>query len=444
MTLLNKDYLNFENWTINTSSRHGFEIEDSSNINIMHCNLSYIGGGEHKNLARGVLGNAIEYWVDSVNMVAKYNKISQVYDVALTNQGDSNEVVENITYQYNIVTNSEYCYEFFSNGLGSSIKNILFDHNTCYMTPSVFHQDRLLLNASYVSQTEKSQCFRIAKMRTDQLNMNMDITNNLCFNPLSQLAIISSTGDFVYKKNSNFYLDYNAYFRNLSDVLSLGITIMRYNATNYNTTFAAYQTASLKDINSIYENITLYSKTGYNIVPDDTSYVCNMSSTGYYVGALPCNGDPATTTTTTTITTTVTSATTTTTTLVPAITVSLCSGVVKLQYNVTFNRTEVVSPSVPKCIDASYQSSTVCLATIYNTGLGTGNFTMRGVTYNKAWYDQCSISYGSGWKNIYATNYTLMKASMIAGDDSSIWCRRCYTTKAVASSTNGGYYFKIE
>jgi hypothetical protein len=76
-------------------------------------------------------GNGIEFWSDARDCIVEDCRLWEIYDAALTNQGDGTNVQENITYRRNVIWNSEYSFEYWNRGPASRTRNITFEHNTC-------------------------------------------------------------------------------------------------------------------------------------------------------------------------------------------------------------------------------------------------------------------------------------------------------------------------
>ncbi|MCX6904770.1 MAG: hypothetical protein NTW03_15075, partial [Verrucomicrobia bacterium] len=72
-----------------------------------------------------------EFWSSAHDCLVEDCRIWEVYDAALTNQGDGTNVQENITYRGNVIWKSEYSFEFWNRGPGSRTRNIVLEHNTC-------------------------------------------------------------------------------------------------------------------------------------------------------------------------------------------------------------------------------------------------------------------------------------------------------------------------
>ena len=115
---------------------HGFGGGSTSNLVIRNCDISWIGGGlqfwrKHEKTGKIVypvrFGNGIEFWGDCRNNLVERNRLWEVYDAALTNQGCDDSETE-IIWRDNVIWNSEYSYEYWNRKL---TRNILFEHNTC-------------------------------------------------------------------------------------------------------------------------------------------------------------------------------------------------------------------------------------------------------------------------------------------------------------------------
>ena len=115
---------------------HGFGGGSTSNLVIRNCDISWIGGGlqfwrKHEKTGKIAypvrFGNGIEFWGDCRNNLVERNRLWEVYDAALTNQGCDDSETE-ITWRDNVIWNSEYSYEYWNRKL---TRNILFEHNTC-------------------------------------------------------------------------------------------------------------------------------------------------------------------------------------------------------------------------------------------------------------------------------------------------------------------------
>lgn len=110
----------------------GIELGGVNNIIIRNCDFSYIGGSEQSPGTGIRFGNAIEFWNDAHDTLVERNRIWEVYDAAMTTQGDSG-VKHNQYFYNNIVWNSEYGFEFWhGTTTADTVDNIRIENNTFY------------------------------------------------------------------------------------------------------------------------------------------------------------------------------------------------------------------------------------------------------------------------------------------------------------------------
>ena len=134
-----KHDITYDGLAIRYGAAHGFGGGSTRRITIRNCDLSWIGGGlqywkKRENGTRYPVrfGNAIEFWGGASDHLVERNRIWEVYDAALTNQGngdDSNQT--NITYRDNVIWNSEYSFEFWNRPESVVTSNVVFEFNTC-------------------------------------------------------------------------------------------------------------------------------------------------------------------------------------------------------------------------------------------------------------------------------------------------------------------------
>ena len=125
----NKEFIYFENLAVKYSGGHGFQCNNTNNIIIKSCDVSYIGGG-FLNLNERY-GNGIEFWENNSDCLVENCVIDQIYDSGLTNQGrGDNSYQENITYRGNIISNCGLSsFEYFNRSSAATTKNIIFENN---------------------------------------------------------------------------------------------------------------------------------------------------------------------------------------------------------------------------------------------------------------------------------------------------------------------------
>lgn len=131
--------ITYSNLMIRYGAAHGFGGGYTRRITISDCDLCWIGGGlqfwkkvPDKPDIPVRFGNAIEFWDSAYDHVVERNRIWEIYDAALTNQGKSEKNRQiNIIYRDNLIWNSEYSFEFWNRPDSSITSNIVFEYNTC-------------------------------------------------------------------------------------------------------------------------------------------------------------------------------------------------------------------------------------------------------------------------------------------------------------------------
>ena len=115
---------------------HGFGGGSTANITIRNCDVCWIGGGlqfwrrdEKTGKVRYPVrfGNGIEFWSNCRGNLVERNRLWEIYDAALTNQGRDDEETD-VTWRDNVIWNSEYSFEYWNRKL---TQNVTFEHNTC-------------------------------------------------------------------------------------------------------------------------------------------------------------------------------------------------------------------------------------------------------------------------------------------------------------------------
>jgi hypothetical protein len=127
--------ITYDGLAIRYGAAHGFGGGGTKRLTIRNCDVYWIGGGLQFFKPDGKpvrYGNGIEFWDGAEDNLVEANRIWEIYDAALTNQGNnknSNQI--NITYRNNVIWNSEYSFEYWNRPEGATTRNIIFEHNTC-------------------------------------------------------------------------------------------------------------------------------------------------------------------------------------------------------------------------------------------------------------------------------------------------------------------------
>jgi len=129
-----KHDVTYDGLAVRYGAAHGFGGGSTKRITIRNCDVYWIGGGlqfwdtKHGKKPRPVrFGNGIEFWGNCDNNLVERNRLWQIYDAALTNQGVQDEETS-ITYRDNVIWQAEYSFEYWN---AKRTENVLFEHNTC-------------------------------------------------------------------------------------------------------------------------------------------------------------------------------------------------------------------------------------------------------------------------------------------------------------------------
>jgi len=130
----NRHDVTYDGLAVRYGAAHGFGGGSTARIVIRNCDVYWIGGGLQywKKRPNGTtypvrFGNGIEFWGNCDHNLVERNRLWQIYDAALTNQGRNDEET-NITYRDNVIWQAEYSFEYWN---AKRTANILFEHNTC-------------------------------------------------------------------------------------------------------------------------------------------------------------------------------------------------------------------------------------------------------------------------------------------------------------------------
>lgn len=129
-----RSFVTYEGLALRYGAAHGVGGSSVRGIVVRDCDLSYIGGGHQGTTTAGKpvrFGNGVEFWSSARDCVVEGCRLWEIYDAALTNQGDGTNVQENIVYRRNVIWNCEYSFEYWNRDATSRTSNILFEHNTC-------------------------------------------------------------------------------------------------------------------------------------------------------------------------------------------------------------------------------------------------------------------------------------------------------------------------
>lgn len=110
---------------------HAVGMGGVKRVTFDRMDISYIGGSQLNETTR--YGNGIQFWNAAENIIVRNSRLSQIYDSALTAQGQSAAIVNDVKFTNNYVENAEQCFELWNQGggVGSSTTGVVFSKNTC-------------------------------------------------------------------------------------------------------------------------------------------------------------------------------------------------------------------------------------------------------------------------------------------------------------------------
>lgn len=267
INMTNADGANVYNITTRYAN-DGFWGLSFTELEIVDCDVYYEGGAYQSGTLR--YGNGITCWLNCHNVLISRNRIYDIYDAAITTQGnDYNGVIANITVSYNKMDKVEQCYEYWNYGNKSyANENITYDHNSCLST-----------GTGWGTKQRPDPIGR--NVRIAALNATLDgyFTNNLFYN--------YSFNAFRWETNSKTYADnivtnYNFFFNDTG-----GATGLYYPNTG-NIYRCSNQSNYIADRGQGQNDVFCVNPLLTNFTPAWNSKVCNSSSTGGYVGAEQC------------------------------------------------------------------------------------------------------------------------------------------------------------
>ena len=124
--------ITIENLSIKYGGAHGIAGQDLSNVTIRGCEFNWIGGGIYEeDFSDNVrYGNGIEFWNSCENIIVENCYFNQIYDAALTHQGDRiSNISNNVTYKNNLMEYCNYSIEYFQRQADALMSNILIEGN---------------------------------------------------------------------------------------------------------------------------------------------------------------------------------------------------------------------------------------------------------------------------------------------------------------------------
>ena len=116
-----------ENLQVLYGGAHGIYGSEFTNAVIRGNEIGWIGGSIQSGNTRW--GNGVECWEGNNGFIIEDSYFFQIYDAAVTYQGETISPVSNVTFRNNLMEYNTYGIEYFQRNSGGRATNILFEGN---------------------------------------------------------------------------------------------------------------------------------------------------------------------------------------------------------------------------------------------------------------------------------------------------------------------------
>ena len=126
-------FVTIEHLSLGFCGGHGIAGSPAEGVTIRDCTLFWIGGSELRSYPSPHVryGNGIEFWDHGKNHTVEGCRFREIYDTAMTIQGPSPSIYQNIVWRNNTVDRSEQSFEIWLSHPDSEIHNMVFEGNIC-------------------------------------------------------------------------------------------------------------------------------------------------------------------------------------------------------------------------------------------------------------------------------------------------------------------------
>lgn len=230
-------YVTYLDLDLRYGGAHGIAGDSTHHIRVCGVDISYMGGGYLFGFDTTRYGNGVEFYDAANNNIVEKCRFSQIYDVALTSQGDKpNHEVYNLIFRNNIIDKCEQSFELWLRGKGSFIRNVYFENNTSTNAGyGIFHTQR----------SDKNGTFLLFWGFSDDVNAsNIFVRNNIFSNS-------RNSGIYWYNPNDirKMKIDNNCW-----DIKSGPIAKINYKTNEMQIQLNGYKSVTGHDQHSIFED----------------------------------------------------------------------------------------------------------------------------------------------------------------------------------------------
>ena len=287
----------FENIDLKDTSAHGFvkKEKDIENVYIHNCTINYIGGSLQfwiDSDSKTRYGNGIEFWNGAKNVIIENNIINDIYDAAITFQGNDGKF-ENIEIKNNIITNTSYSFELWASGTSTGMTNVNIynnitinqgkgwgqqvrpnPHNSAeYVFYSYAKDARMDINIYNNTYYNSTRLYYVLYTIKDRFKKEVKIDNNK-FREQEEIYIVNDNKNAEVKEylNKEYNIDQNSTFRLLTDQDLTQINNLTILTSNNYTEIKTYYETLEKDftytdaITPIQEKYTQFKQQNQTII----------------------------------------------------------------------------------------------------------------------------------------------------------------------------------
>jgi uncharacterized lipoprotein YddW (UPF0748 family) len=237
ITTTSRSYVTCADLDLRYGAADGLNGSNTDHITVEGCDFAFLGGAlqSYINGQPVRFGNGITFWNNAHDCLVQCSTFHEIYDVAVTNQGENDRWTPsvaqyNIAYRNNVIWNCEISFNAWVRGTPSTFSHIYFENNTCLNAGGGWSH----------GQRPDQRGNHLVFWGNDAAVDNYYVRNNICAE--------STEGSVRFWKPWTDYpglvLDNNLYYESTGDV------IVSVDATYGLSQFAAYQSASGRDLDS--------------------------------------------------------------------------------------------------------------------------------------------------------------------------------------------------
>ena len=244
-----KSYVTIQNLDIRYAGSMAVSlISDVEGITVENCDISYIGGSYLSGTLRA--GNGIQAWNGGTDIAVRYCTFDQIYDAAMSPQGEGTYTFKRARFYYNVVKRSAYSFEFWINDATSSADSVFFENNTCIDGGGWSAPQRKDGNvAAHI------KCYGSSGTLS-----NIFFRNNIFYRSVTSCLYFDTY--WTDAMRAAVTIDYNCFYQPAGTMIK-----WKYGSNYSMSQFTAYQSATGKDAHSITADPQFASPNDFHLPP---------------------------------------------------------------------------------------------------------------------------------------------------------------------------------